>query len=186
MISTIHNDSMERVHVRQRGHRDQAHVMKPSCIVEYNKFMNGVDRIDQQIQYYPFVRKTIKWHKKFSMYLFQLCFHNAFILFRIQNADSKCSTLFNFISSVCRAWTKPQQHPAPTGPPSSSFSQRPGSGSGGSHKVVKIPATKKKPYPTRKCVVCIQGGQRKETRYMCGSCGAALHRECFNAYHSGE
>ena len=174
----IHTDSMERVHVRQRGHRDQAHVMKPSCIVEYNKFMNGVDRIDQQIQYYPFVRKT--------MYLFPFCFHNAFILFRIQNADLKCTTLFNFISAVCRAWKKPQQCRALTGPSSASPSPRPVSGSGGSHKAVKIPASGKKLYPSRKCVVCIQGGLRKETRYMYGSCGAALHKECFNAYHSGE
>uniref|UniRef100_A0A8C1LIR4 PiggyBac transposable element-derived protein domain-containing protein n=1 Tax=Cyprinus carpio TaxID=7962 RepID=A0A8C1LIR4_CYPCA len=42
---------------------------KPACIVEYNHEMNGVDKLDQNIVYYPFIRKSHKWTMKFVMYL---------------------------------------------------------------------------------------------------------------------
>ena len=29
---------------------------KPVCVIDYNHNMNGVDRLDQMISYYPFIR----------------------------------------------------------------------------------------------------------------------------------
>ena len=66
-ISTKHNADMGMVQVRKRGggHTD---VNKPLCITEYNRFMSGVDRVDQMLSYYPSVRKTVKWTKKILKY----------------------------------------------------------------------------------------------------------------------
>ena len=36
-------------------------VKKPEVVAEYNQFMLGVDKIDQMMSYYSFVRKSIKW-----------------------------------------------------------------------------------------------------------------------------
>lgn len=58
MITTQHSASMVEVERRKKGGRGvMEKVMKPAAVVEYNKFMNGVDRIDQQISYYPVVSR---------------------------------------------------------------------------------------------------------------------------------
>ncbi|KAM3872215.1 piggyBac transposable element-derived protein 4-like [Diretmus argenteus] len=66
MISTFHQDEMKTVAVREKGQSVRIPQLKPACIVEYNQFMNGVDRLDQKIAYYPFMRKTAKWSSKLS------------------------------------------------------------------------------------------------------------------------
>jgi hypothetical protein len=35
-------------------------IKKPYAIVQYNKFMNGVDRADQYLSYYSILRKSVK------------------------------------------------------------------------------------------------------------------------------
>ena len=45
--------------------RDKSRVVKkPEVVAEYNQFMLGVDKIDQMMSYYSFVRKSIKWWRK--------------------------------------------------------------------------------------------------------------------------
>jgi len=39
-------------------------IKKPYAVVQYNKFMKGVDRADQYLSYYSVLRKTVKWSKK--------------------------------------------------------------------------------------------------------------------------
>ena len=39
-------------------------VKKPEVVAEYNQFMLGVDKIDQMMSYYSFVRKLIEWWRK--------------------------------------------------------------------------------------------------------------------------
>ena len=80
---------------------------KPVCVADYNRNMNGVDRLDQNLSYYPPLRKTLKWHKKLTCYLMQIACHNAFILFRLKNPESKIKSLSAFILSVSRSWASP-------------------------------------------------------------------------------
>ena len=157
---------------------------KPQCIVQYNENMNGVDRIDQQIQYYPFARRSMKWYKKFLLYLFQLAFHNSFILFKIQNPSSKVQSLSQYITSISRAWIIPStcspSARAPSVDPRARLDQEEGR-----HQLIAIVGKGKKQKPTRRCRVCIRKGLRHETRYECSGCQVPLHKEhCFSAYHS--
>ncbi len=47
-LSTKHNAAMGIVQVRRRGGgRNDVH--KPPCITEYNRFMSGVDRVNQML-----------------------------------------------------------------------------------------------------------------------------------------
>lgn len=77
MVTTFHQNNIERVEEWQRGHQEKVAKQKPACIVEYNHDMNGVDKLNQNIVYYPFIRKSRKWTKKFVMYLFQISLFNA-------------------------------------------------------------------------------------------------------------
>jgi hypothetical protein len=68
--------------------------MKPSAVLDYNKYKTGVDRLDQMLSYYSFERKTIKWWKKFFFHLFDLVVVNAHILHNKTN-KKKCYWKFS-------------------------------------------------------------------------------------------
>ena len=106
MISTIHDSK----HVRT-GKKDQQtgeDIMKPNCIVEYNKYMKGVDRADQYLSYYSFVRKTVKWSKKVVLYLLNCALFNAFLIYKSQNQGKKIKYK-NFLHEAARGWITEQR-----------------------------------------------------------------------------
>ncbi len=81
---------------------------KPAFIVEYNNAMNGVDKLDQNIGYYPFVRKSHKWTKKFVTHLLQISLFNAFVIYKAKN-PKVIVKLSSFIQSVIKSWTSQEQ-----------------------------------------------------------------------------
>lgn len=85
MVTTCHHDTMKRVEVWQKGHKEKVGQLKPECVVAYNNCMNGVDKLDQNIAYYPFILKSLNWSKRFVAYLFQVAMFNAFVLFKARN-----------------------------------------------------------------------------------------------------
>jgi hypothetical protein len=64
MVSTLHQATIERQESKRGGS-----VIKPSCILKYNKYMKDVDRADQYLSYYSILRKTMKWSKKLVLWL---------------------------------------------------------------------------------------------------------------------
>lgn len=54
------------------------------------------------------------------------------------------------------------------------------------HFIEKIPPTRKKAKPTRRCAVCCKRtGKRKETSFWCQDCKVGLClKECFKIYHT--
>lgn len=49
--------------------RDGTPILKPSPVLDYNKYMGGVDKGDQVIHYYSVARKSIKWYKKLFFHI---------------------------------------------------------------------------------------------------------------------
>lgn len=60
---------------------------EPKYLLEYNKKMGLVDKVDMQLSFSESIRKTMKWNKKFSFRLLDLSLLNAYILF-CENAAS--------------------------------------------------------------------------------------------------
>lgn len=56
--------------------------IKPKDVVDYNKNMSGVDRLDQMTAYYSSPRKTIRWYKKVLFHLLDMSVWNAYFLYR--------------------------------------------------------------------------------------------------------
>ena len=52
------------------------------------------------------------------------------------------------------------------------------------HELIQIPPTEKKKWPQKPCVYCRRKKVRRDTRYICSSCNAALCKDCFYNYHA--
>ena len=62
VLSTVHSHSPVQTERRSRHAADGREVVeKPEAVVEYNKFMGGVDRGDQLLSYYGFPHRMVKW-----------------------------------------------------------------------------------------------------------------------------
>ena len=157
--------------------------------------MNGVDKLDQNLVYYPFIRKSAKWTKKFVTYLFEICLFNAFIIYKAKNPEEDCSTFLSFTLSVVKSWTSLARSGGEEGggeagqstprAPYMTNSQSRLDAKFSGHVLVQYPPTLKKKQPARRCRVCIRKGHRSETRYYCKACNVPLHvGECNSLYHS--
>jgi len=62
MISTIHDATI--VNTERKDRKTNMEIKKPYAVVQYNKFMKGLDRADQYLSCYSVLRKTVKWSKK--------------------------------------------------------------------------------------------------------------------------
>ena len=58
-ISTIHDATV--VSAGRKDGKTNMEIKKPYAVVQYNKFMKGVDRADQYLSFYSVLRKTAKW-----------------------------------------------------------------------------------------------------------------------------
>ncbi|KAJ8392440.1 hypothetical protein AAFF_G00075650 [Aldrovandia affinis] len=213
MVTTCHQDRMEKVDVWQKGHRTKVPQLKPECIVAYNSCMNGVDKLDQNIAYYPFIRRSLNWSKKFVAYLFQLSMFNAHVLYKARN-PGECKSHLEFIRRLVRSWTaKRHVGVEEVGEQEEEGEDVAGVGAEGGgdfeegrgtqrapyntdpesrldglmrkHQLEHLQPTNRKSRPARRCRVCARRGQRSETKMWCKSCRVPLHAgECFTVYHT--
>ena len=64
-ISTIHEGTI--VNIGWKDRKTNVEIKKPYAVVQYNKFMKGVDKADQYLSYYSILRKSVKWSKKVAL-----------------------------------------------------------------------------------------------------------------------
>ena len=190
MVSTCHEDQMKDVEVWRRGMHQKVTVHKPLCVTQYNEFMNGVDRLDQNLSYYPTIRKTLKWPRKYVLYLFQVAIFNASVIYRAKNPRKKM-TLLAFIQGVIRAWVSKTSEEGEDEPRRHQRRMQNDplhrlDGDMRRHVEEHIPPTGKKGRKaSRRCQVCSQRGKRSETVFWCKACKVPLHHgECFHAFHT--
>ena len=67
--------------------------MKPDVVIDYTKFMKGVDHSDQMVSYLPLHRKTLKWWKKLTFHLLTLVMVQAHCLYNKHRRVHRLSTM---------------------------------------------------------------------------------------------
>ena len=87
MISMIHDATI--VNTGRKHKKTNMEIKKPYTVVQYNKFMKGINRADQHHSYYSVLRKTVKWSKKVVLYLLNCALFNAFFVYRTLNTNKK-------------------------------------------------------------------------------------------------
>ena len=58
-------------------------INKPYLIEQYNRFMKGVDLMDQYLCLYMNKYRSLKWYKKIIIYLIEIAISNANILYNV-------------------------------------------------------------------------------------------------------
>ena len=101
MVTHIHDVSMASTgkEDRKTGHQ----ITKPTCILEYNKYMKGVDWSDQYLENFNILQKTQKWYKNVGFYVSNCSLFNAFKIYCSLNAQNKM-TFKQFLIAVSREW----------------------------------------------------------------------------------
>ena len=90
VLTTIHNDDVASVERRCRkapGGREE--VEKPVAIIQYNKYMGGVDMADQLLSYYSFAHRTVKWWRRAFFYLIDMAVVNSYVLYTMKNKNRR-------------------------------------------------------------------------------------------------
>lgn len=79
-MSTAHDLGCTRPAARRKADGSVINVECPVAIIDYNKFMGGVDKGDQFMKYYVVRMKSRKCYKYIFWFLFEVCVLNTFIL----------------------------------------------------------------------------------------------------------
>jgi len=197
-ISTKHDASTTTISRRKkRGGGAMEDVHKPTCIADYDKYMSGVNLLDQMISCFPFARKSLKWTKKVFFYLTEISVHNAFVLYKAKSSTKKYNNMHKFLLQLVRQLIDQETVSAEAddvddvAPPSSKQPRMdpPDRLRGGfkRHKITFFPPSAAKQAPCKPCRVCRKQGRRHDTRYCCAYCGVALCAcPCFHDYHTKE
>ena len=136
-------------------------------------------------------RKSLKWYKKLFQHLLDVTVYNAFVLYKLKNPSTRL-TLLTFRQElvnniITKHHTGVRQFtggcPSGSGDAPTRLTDR--------HFPSLIPPTASSEAPLRECRVCGASKRdgkriRKQTRYMCATCGAVALClvPCFKRYHT--
>lgn len=146
---------------KKTGRKVSVKVMKkiPKAIDEYNKNMNGCDKLNQSLHYLGLKRKSKKWDRKISLFTLELMIHNSYILWSPVCAKNKKKAVFiEELSKNLMKYVIPTEY--------SHFCD-----------------TGKK---RGRCVECYKENIRRETNHFCVACVKYLcSGKCYANYHDG-
>ena len=153
---------------------------KPEVVHQYNKYMLGVDRLDQRMSYYHFVRKSVKWWRKVFFWSEEAAMVNAYIIYTLHTDAQRKLTHKEFrrevIMSLCEEQRQSRSCHMPRRQDETLERLR------GSHFPQTAPSR-------RDCRICSRRrqGERHLTTTVCGNCSDRPHLcigECFRRYHT--
>ncbi|XP_020298085.1 piggyBac transposable element-derived protein 4-like [Pseudomyrmex gracilis] len=191
MITTIHSAQMAES--GNRGRTSDCPIQKPISVIDYNKYMKGVDRADQYLSYYSIFRKTKKWTKRVVMFFINCALFNSYKVYTTLNGQK--ITYKNFLHKAALSLiedceTEEQGEDLPNSEPTRTTSRfdHPGRlANFGKHKLVNIVTSGQCKKPLRQCRVCASKKKLSRTGFACKYCNVPLHKgDCFERYHSLE
>lgn len=180
---------------RRRDFESNEPIQKPSVVVQYNKYMGGVDRSDQMVAYINTICKSFKWWKKVFFHTLAIAVLNSYLLFKLDNPTTNMThRMFRkkLVSELLSKNPMPNEATVKAGRPTLAPKQL--ERLTGRHFLSKIERSEKKATVTRLCAVCnhaepVKDGSKKrkrhETSYECKDCNVSLCLEpCFKLYHT--
>ncbi|XP_069104408.1 piggyBac transposable element-derived protein 4-like [Argopecten irradians] len=193
-LTTIHEGVM--VYTGKRDH-DGNRIVRPDCVLSYNKYIGAVDRCDQMVSYNGFDRRTLKWWKKVFFHILGIAVLNSYIIYKEMSQHPVLQRVFR--REVVRQLvmeadvTGPESRGRKKGDNLQRLSAR--------HLIGHLPPTGTKSPARRRCVPCGPGEMElyraqhqglpaprrlgRETTFQCKQCCVPLCVEpCFELYHT--
>ena len=185
LLTTSHRPAQANTTKRDR---DGNIFQKPTCIIDYNYNMGGVDTMDQQLDAIDVLRKSYKWYKKLFLRLIMQCVLASHKLYKKQGGRNE---FLLFMLDLCGMLL--QNCPRLEGkPPADNLVRL----TGRNHFPGKreAPDWNKMKSRTKKCRVCAargiktQSGNEVKTAWICKACpgepGLCVDKECFEIFHT--
>lgn len=99
-LSTVHNPSyaahvqQEDQVVRRRSKQGVMNVPSPPLLKDYNKYMCGIDRADQNNRYYSVGRQSKRWPPRVVFHQMETSVNNAFQIYKVSFPNPKSAREF--------------------------------------------------------------------------------------------
>ncbi|KAG5271133.1 hypothetical protein AALO_G00176240 [Alosa alosa] len=187
VCSTIHTaytgDIVQRAVKPRNGASTTETYPCPSPVVDYNKYMDGVDVSDPLNQYFATLHKTMDWNRKLFFHFLDMAARNACIIYnelvaqRQQTPLTYKAFMKELTAQLCEVSNKGTHHKQV----SSDHVPVP---------VAKLcPDARRQPKQVRHtCVLCRKSkGKRHHTAWRCKGCDVSLclllGRNCFEEWH---
>uniref|UniRef100_A0A1I8IIB8 DDE_Tnp_1_7 domain-containing protein n=1 Tax=Macrostomum lignano TaxID=282301 RepID=A0A1I8IIB8_9PLAT len=137
-----------------RGGAEES-VLKPNSVLQYNKYMGGVDRLDAALQPYSAGRRTYRWHQKLGFHILLQLVRNAWICNCQGGSDIK---FVEFLEAAIRTLMEQTGRGKRLNTSKrKAISQ---------HAPSKLPPTDANARPTKRCRVCYSNGVAKRTVFL--------------------
>ncbi|CAF0814755.1 unnamed protein product [Didymodactylos carnosus] len=174
MLSSIHQPNMTTL--EKINPKTNQNIVKPDCVLDYNKNMGLVDKSDMMMHISESIRKSTKWYKKLFIHIIDMTILNCFILYKeitkknISFIDFSMQIIGQIIEKYGFQVKTQRGRPSLDNP--SRLIER--------HFISTIPENKQ-----RRCVVCSAHNIAKKTRYECTECNVGLCIDvCFKNFHT--
>ena len=170
--------------IERRG--EPKEIVKSEIIVEYNKYMNGVDKCDQYLNYSSVARKSIKWWKKVFFRMLELAIVNAMVLHSLSNPEfgKKHSAHKQFCIALVHELVQPLLHSRAD--PGNKIASPPGRKPTMDERRLKGNHFPESRHPKRGCcsVCAYQKYKDIKTSNYCPKCDKFICKKCFETFHT--
>lgn len=185
LLSNYH-DSRDKSTVKRKNRDGTVEdVPCPQLLIEYNKYMNGVDKFDQLKSTYGVDRKSHKWWHRIFFFFLDACIVNSFIIYKGLNLEKM--TMKDFRLAVVEYLISVPDTKRRCSDQNSPITIK-------KHKPF-VPTEKRlteanhqPTYSTRRrCALCSTKENQVRTNWLCSTCCVPLcmgkEKYCFQAYH---
>ena len=187
LLSNFHDPCSTDIIQRKEKDGGKTNVQCPISIIDYNKYMGGVDRADQRKESYSLDRKSKKFWLRIFFYVMNVALSNAFIIFK--NRTDSNMTYLAFLSSITTALIDEEKVKKRISPAINSNRKR---NKLSGRKIQFGLPNKNEPHlpivgASGTCAICSTDKNQYRSSYHCSHCNRAFcmnsKRNCFYKYH---
>ncbi|XP_064486109.1 piggyBac transposable element-derived protein 3-like [Ornithodoros turicata] len=181
-MSTCHGvQPVEKASRYSQSEKKRISVPRPALFAEYNKFMGGTDRMDENVSLYRIAVRGKKWWWPIFTWLVDVVVHNAWLVLRKSGTDIR---QLEFRRQIVLTYLTRYKN-APKGPGRTRISKESSSGSRVSdnirydrldHLVLSTPEKRR--------LRCAEENCTSQVRTKCAKCNVGLCIDCFVPFHT--
>lgn len=183
MISSfVGKEPQDTVRRWDKTKKSHVNIPRPQAVIQYNKFMGGVDMADRMVAHYPHATKNKKFYVRIAFHFINVAIINSWILYREAKHCSISLVEYKayIVHALLRMNTNPRGRPAHENtPPMKKKAWTKALREIRLDGIGHYPEKQELKNPPR----CHYQNCVKRTRYMCKKCKEPVCPECLESFH---